>query len=137
MARDDALSVPSSKQFRHQKPLEDDLATTGPLRTKSRKRKAHRGDDPGDSFVDSKASRKILRIGQELAEEDQQASQPQISNTAFTFESRYVANDSENVSDHDDGEAWGDEDDEVVEDVVCISFESKLTCRTDQLPNRN
>ncbi|MCJ1391908.1 snoRNA-binding rRNA-processing protein [Xylographa bjoerkii] len=117
MAKDNTNFISGSQQFRHQKPLADDLVTSGPLRTRSRKRKAHREDDAGDLFVDSKSSRKILKIGQELAQEDQQAAKPQASNTAFTFESRFDASDSDNEPDHDDGQEWGDEVDEVVEDM--------------------
>jgi essential nuclear protein 1 len=87
------------------------------LRTNSKKRKAKREDD-GDHFVDSRSSRKILKIGQELAEEDQLASKPALPSTAFTFESRI-----DNVSDLEDEQKWGDEEawgdvDEAVEETV-------------------
>ncbi|MCJ1432741.1 snoRNA-binding rRNA-processing protein [Xylographa pallens] len=118
MVKEDTSSFSGSKQFRHQKPLADDLVTTGLLRTRSKKRKAHREDDGVDTFVDSKSSRKILKIGQELAEEDQQESKPHVApNTAFTYESRFGAIDSDNESLHDDGEEWGDENNEVVDEV--------------------
>ncbi|MCJ1286424.1 snoRNA-binding rRNA-processing protein [Xylographa opegraphella] len=117
MAREDTSLISGSKQFRHQKPLADDLVTTGLLRNKSKKRKSNRDDDAGDAFVDSKSSRKILKIGQELTEEDQQASKPRPPNTAFTSESRFGASDSDNEPLYEDAEEWGDEDNEVVDEV--------------------
>ncbi|MCJ1381846.1 snoRNA-binding rRNA-processing protein [Xylographa soralifera] len=117
MAKEDTSSLSGSRQFRHQKPLADDLVTTGPSRTRSKKRKAHREDDARDTFVDSKSSRKILKIGQELAEEDQLASKPHAPNTAFTSESRFNASGSDNESLYDDAEEWGDEDNEIVDNV--------------------
>ncbi|MCJ1474410.1 snoRNA-binding rRNA-processing protein [Lambiella insularis] len=108
--------MPGAQHLRHQKALADDLSATGPLRTKSRKRKARREDEAGDSFVDSKSSRKILKIGQELAEEDEAASKPQLANAAFTFESRFDESGPDEEH-HDDEEDWGDEDDNAVEEV--------------------
>ena len=100
--------------------LEDDLIATGLLRTKSNKRKAHKDLDDGDKFVDSKSSRKILKIGQELANEDIEETKAATLNTAFDFESRFDNEaSSEEEGFRDDEEAWGDEDaEEVVEEVV-------------------
>ena len=125
-----------SKQIRHQKPLADDLTTIGVLRTGSKKRKAHREDDAGDTFVDSKSSRKILKIGQELAEEDQQASKPRTPNTAFTSDSRFDASDSDNESLHHAGDEWADEENEVVDEGVCFLVELHAMGGTDRLLNR-
>ena len=108
-----------SKSQRRHVPLEQDLTATGPLRVRSKKRKA-RPEDEGRGYVDSRSSRKILKIGQALADEEQQESVAAEPNLAFTFESRYGAeSDSEQGdSGHDDEEAWGDEEDDEVEEVV-------------------
>lgn len=117
-----AWEMPSSmsrpQQFRHQKPLADDLSATGPLRTKSNKRKARREDEAKDSFIDSRSSRKILKIGQELAEEDQGVLKSQLANPAFTFESRINGSESGGEQHHDDGDEWGDDDDSIIEEAV-------------------
>lgn len=107
--------IAASRQVRRHNPLEDDLVATGPLSTKRSKRKSRHEDEDVENFVDSKASRKILRIGQELAEEDLERQAVPKHNTAFDFESRF---DEENASEagYEDEEAWGDED-EVVEEV--------------------
>lgn len=109
-----------SRQPRRHNPLEDDLVATGPLRSKSNKRKAHKDLDDGDKFVDSHSSRKILKIGQELANEDLEETTAATPNSAFNFESRFDDEPtSEEEAFQDDEEAWGDDDaEEVVEEVV-------------------
>ena len=136
MAKQDTSSISGSKQFRHQKPLAEDLVTAGLLRTRSKKRKAYREDDTGDNFIDSKSSRKILKIGQELVNEDQQVASPPAPYTPFTYESRFGASDSDSEPLHDDAEEWGDEENEVVDDEVCILLEFHSMGGTDQLLNR-
>lgn len=110
----------ASRQERRHNPLEDDLtASGGILKSKPGKRKS-RHQDEGDQFVDSKSSRKILRIGQELADEDALEKQVPVRNSAFDFESRFGeeegAEDDDRIGGiYDDGEAWGDEEEEVEE----------------------
>lgn len=105
---------PSSapRQERRHNPLEADLTATVSQKNKPGKRKS-RHQDEGDEFVDSKASRKILRIAQELADEDGEKNPVQTSNPAFEFESRFP--DEEDEGTYEDEEAWGDEEEEVEE----------------------
>merc|ERR1711977_796932 len=84
--------ISGSRQGRRHNPLETDLTAT-PLKIKGEKRKS-RHQDEGDQFVDSKASRKILRMGQELADDDVEENSVQPANKAFDFESR-LADDEE------------------------------------------
>ncbi|KAM3084142.1 snoRNA-binding rRNA-processing protein [Clarireedia jacksonii] len=104
-----------SRQGRRHNPLEDDLTASGPLKTKSTKRKS-RHEEEGEKFVDSKSSRRILRIGQELAEEAEAEDRPAKANTAFDFESRFEDEEEPQFGD-DDGEEWGDEEEEEVEEI--------------------
>lgn len=104
--------VSAARQGRRHNPLEQDVTASGPLKTKPGKRKS-RHQDEGDQFVDSKASRKILRIGQELADEDAEENQLRKPNNAFDFDSRFEDEDDDEPQ--DDGEAWGDE--EEVEEI--------------------
>lgn len=62
--------------------------------------------------MDSKASRKILKIGQELADEAEGENRVEKPDTAFDFESRFEDDEEEPF---EDAEAWGDEDEEVEE----------------------
>ena len=110
--------VSKQARHRHQNTLEKDILASAPLRTTPKKRKANRGDDEGEGYVDSRASRKILKIGQELEEEDERESfQISKPNDAFAFESRYAENDDQGGdADYEDEEAWGDEG-ETTEEV--------------------
>lgn len=110
-------SVATGRQERRHNPLEDDLTATGILKSKSGKRKS-RHEDEEEKFVDSKASRKILRIAQELADADeseQNIEQGEKINAAFDLSSRFETSEPEELY-GDDGEVWGDEDD-VVEEI--------------------
>jgi essential nuclear protein 1 len=116
----------AAKGARRHAPLEDDLVATGHLSTKAPKRKAGKGDeDSEDKFVDAKASRKILKIGQELADEEEERAQASrittsTTNAAFNFESRFDDDEPDlrgETYDDDGEEAWGDADEEVVEEV--------------------
>ncbi|KAL8672333.1 MAG: hypothetical protein Q9168_003186 [Polycauliona sp. 1 TL-2023] len=103
-------SVSSRKSHRHN-PLSEDLVATGPLKEKSRKRKAKYEEDE-QRYVDDKSSRKILKIGQDLADEVHHESRSTLPKSAFAFDSR-LTNDNESPErelEHDDDEAWGDDD---------------------------
>ena len=121
-----AASVP--KQGLHNNSLSDDLLATGPLRTKSKKRKAKRDDDAGDGFVDSKSSRKILKMGQDMIEEERAEAKGVLPSTAFTFESRMgEGSDTDREIREQDEEPWGDEEDENLEDVVGSSSSLEMS----------
>lgn len=112
-------AVASTSRLRHENNLEKDILATGPLRTKSKKRKARRDEDEEQGYVDAKSSRKILKIGQELQNEDIEAESPRPSHDPFAFESRFPdGEDEEEFGKYDNEEDWGDEDDEIVEEVV-------------------
>lgn len=132
-------TTPRSTARRHN-PLADDILSSGHLRTtstQSGKRKS-RGDDDDDTavaadkFIDAKASRKILQIGQDLAEEEAaerraalgQGTEP--VNKAFDFSSRFEEDGQ--VSDDEDRlaeEQWADED-EGEDDAVCFLYPLKV-----------
>ncbi|KAF5008909.1 hypothetical protein FDECE_4841 [Fusarium decemcellulare] len=105
-----------SRQTRRHNPLEDDITATGILKNKPSKKRA-KGDNEEESFVDDRASRTILRIGRELADEEnagKAVSKPTID--TFGYDSRFGVEDEDENKVYDDDEAWGD-DDEVVEEV--------------------
>ena len=112
--------ISRSRSQRRHAPLDQDLTATAPLRARSKKRKA-RPDVEDQGYVDSRASRKILKIGQDLVDEEHQENLASAPNPAFTFESRFGAeNDSEEgTAENSEEEAWVDEADDVVEEVVC------------------
>ncbi|KAJ5736639.1 uncharacterized protein N7483_001764 [Penicillium malachiteum] len=110
---------------RRHNPLAEDISSAGHLRTQTSKKGKRRSQDDeegeeGQRFIDAKMSRKILQIGQELAEEDAAeqklamgagASKP---NAAFEFDTRF---EEEELSDDENfqTEEWVDEEVEQVE----------------------
>jgi essential nuclear protein 1 len=93
-----------------------------------KRKQSHDVEGKNDGYVDSKASRRILDLGQDLTAEDdaeREAGKPALPNKAFTFESRFPlggldddeAEEAEK-GEYDDGneEAWGSEEEEV-EDI--------------------
>ena len=98
-------------------PLTEEYAPSQLKQKPERRRKATRPED--DNVIDSKASRKILKIGQDLIEEDdaqERAAQP---NRAFDFGGITGPEEQEEIVQayDDDEEDWGDEDEEEVEEV--------------------
>lgn len=116
-----------ARNGRRHNPLEADLtASGGNLKTKSGKKRS-RNEDEGEKFVDSKSSRRILKIGQELADEDEAENQAAKPNAAFNFDSRFENDEEEDEPEFgdEDGEEWGD-DDEVPE-LVELAPEDRET----------
>lgn len=116
--------------MRRHNPLSEDYAPSNPHKQKAPKRKgrSNAGGDDDDNdqqaYIDSKASRKIIALGQDLtAEEDAEleAQRPKhASKSAFEFERRLrdeQDSDDEAGGIPEDDEAWGDEEDEEVEEV--------------------
>ncbi|RYP81263.1 hypothetical protein DL769_002093 [Monosporascus sp. CRB-8-3] len=116
-----ATTPTSMRAERRHNPLEEDYLATGLLRNKAPKRKSRGGDedpegDNGGHYIDSKASKQILRIGRELAEENDVAPpRPPTGSDAFGFDSRFGAEEDDAEGGLED-EVWGDED-EVVEEA--------------------
>ncbi|KAI9749251.1 MAG: snoRNA-binding rRNA-processing protein [Lichina confinis] len=108
---------------RRHKPLPEDIADTGVFRPVSNKRKSRHDDeaDGADNYIDSKASRRIFRIGKELADEDRDDAPDQVKNTAFGLASRLdqqTGSDDEGAESDDawvDEDAWGDGDEDDME----------------------
>jgi len=117
-----------SRQERRHNPLSEDYLPSLPNKPKIGKRKKSQVEGDGeDNYVGSKASRKILKIGQDLADEEeaeQEALRPKTANPAFDFDSRIeddAVNDDEDVEEsHGDNDDWRDdnEDEEVEEEEV-------------------
>lgn len=120
-----ATSAADARHARRHNPLVEDYAPSNPLKQKAGKRKTRSETEDEQGYVDSKASQKILRIGQDLAEEEEaelEARRPKQQNPAFSFDSRLQdgpESDEDEIAYGDDDEAWGDEDDEeIVEEIV-------------------
>lgn len=114
---------PAVREAQRHNPLVEDYAPSNPYKQKSAKtRKRSRDENDGDGYVDSKSSRKILEIGRELAEEadsENRLQRPPKANPAFDFETRLGEDDGaeETAQYEDEDEAWGGEEEEIVEEV--------------------
>ncbi|KAI1199036.1 Bystin-domain-containing protein [Nemania serpens] len=89
------------------------LLKNRPSKSKS-KSKQGSDDERENNFVDARASRKILDIGRQLAEEDAPARRTETTTTAsaFGFDSRY--DDGEQAGGDDEDEVWADDDDDEI-----------------------
>ena len=121
-----ARSTSDARKERRHNPLSEEYSPSTALKQKAGKKRkqSHSAENEQNGFVDSKSSRRILSLGQDLAAEDEVSSrriEPSKQDVAFTFESRFpneVVSDDEaqEPGEYDDGEAWGS-DDEVVEET--------------------
>lgn len=137
----------SRSTARRHNPLADDIISNGHVRTasnKSGKKRSHknagdgsddedgqnRGRGKGEAFIDAKTSRKILQIGQDLADEDaaeqqrilDEASAGQRDNKAFDFSTRFGDDDNDYISEDEDNVEEGDWEDEDLDKGVCFNF---------------
>lgn len=114
-----------ARQERRHNPLSEEYSPTAPLKQKaSKKRKTTLDENAQDGYVDSKASRRILDLGQDLAAEEEaehKTRRPPEASSAFAFESRFPQDhldgeeDAPEQGEYDDEDAWGSE--EEVEEV--------------------
>lgn len=121
-----ARSVSRTRKERQHNPLSEEYSATASLKQKTGKKRkqSHEDEASQTGYVDSKSSRRILDLGQDLAAEEQaerQPREPAAKTDAFSFESRFPiggADDEEagaDVGDFDDEDGWGSE--EEVEEI--------------------
>lgn len=115
-----ARSNSTARQERRHNPLSEEYSPTTPLKQKAGKKRKSTSEANGqDGYVDSKSSRRILDLGQDLVDEDEaerQAKRPAVANPAFSL--RADEDEDEDggaeVGEYDEEEAWAS-DDEVEE----------------------
>ncbi|KAK0268928.1 snoRNA-binding rRNA-processing protein [Friedmanniomyces endolithicus] len=124
-----ARSNSMARHERRHNPLSEEYSPTTPLKQKAgKKRKQSHGEENApEGYVDSKASRRILDLGQGLADEDEaerEAKRPATASSVFDGLGggfpRDVVSDEEGeggvmVGEYDNEEAWGSE--EEVEEI--------------------
>ncbi|KAL9607355.1 MAG: hypothetical protein Q9167_007728 [Letrouitia subvulpina] len=118
MARQSRSRSARSRKLPRHNPLSEDIANTGLLNEKTKKRKS-RSDADEDQYVDPTSSGKILRIGQELAKEEQEENGLPAPNPAFAFESRLSEGSDQELGTQDDNveEFGGDSEGDAVEEA--------------------
>jgi len=117
---------PAQSNDRHN-PLAEEYSATQSFKSKTPKKRNRKDENDEDNVIDTKASRKILKIGQELADEDEEERQsrfPAPPNPAFSFETRFpqdVESEEESGKWDDEEEAWGEEEETFEVEVYCIT----------------
>ena len=106
-------------------PLEEAYAPSQPIKQKAGKKRKIKETDGPDNVIDSKASRRILQIGQELVDEDAAERKKARPDPAFDFGARLAGQIGQEDEDEDEEETFGDDndeawasEDEVVEEIV-------------------
>jgi essential nuclear protein 1 len=112
---------PAVREAQRHNPLAEEYAPSSvSLKQKPAKTRKRQDENGGDAYVDSKSSRKILELGQELADEAETESRPQRppqANPAFDFDTRLDDGIEEEAQYDNDDDAWGEEEEEIVEEV--------------------
>lgn len=120
-------ATPTERSGRRHNPLDADiLGGSGILRSgASGKKIKSKAEKEEEHYVNSKQSARILQLGRELADENDQGkavAEPQKS--AFDVDARFAPGEEEQDADaYDDDEAWGDEDEEIELDEAEIAPE--------------
>lgn len=112
-----ATTPVAERQGRRHNPLEADiLGGSGILRSGKTTKKSKEEKDE-DHFVNSKQSAKILQLGRELADEDDDQDNPagESRKGAFEVDSRFAPEDDKNENTFEDDEAWGKEEEIDIE----------------------
>jgi essential nuclear protein 1 len=117
-----APKSPGAGGTRHN-PLAEEYAPSEFKSKPAKRQKRSKDDKDGEqSYVGSKSSRKILDMGEELAEEEKNESRsrkPEDANPAFDFETRLGEDEIEDFVEEagqgEDDEAWGEDEEEVEE----------------------
>jgi essential nuclear protein 1 len=111
--------VPASKDMRHD-PLEREYSWSEAIRQKAPKKRKHRQDNDTatEQVVDTRSAQKILQIGQDLADEDEQERQSKYvsgTNEGFHLDSRLQLDDEEEELDGQDEDTWEDDEEQAME----------------------
>ncbi|KAK3680168.1 snoRNA-binding rRNA-processing protein [Recurvomyces mirabilis] len=117
-----------SRQDRRHNPLSEEYAPTQPLKQKAGKKRKQSGGEDGaqEGYVDSKSSRNILKLGEELAGEDdaerlakRAATETPVFQGFGGFRDDLTDDDGvgggAEVGEYDDEAAWGSDEEEVEE----------------------
>jgi essential nuclear protein 1 len=114
-----ATTPTTARHGRRHNPLEDDILATGILKSSKSPKRKKTDDEDRDNYVESKASKQILRLGRELVEEDKErTAAAETSRGAFDPESarRLDFGDDDDELEAPgafDDEAFGDDDDDA------------------------
>lgn len=107
-----ATTPVGDRQGRRHNPLEADILGGAGILRSGKTGKKTKEEKEEDHFVNSKQSARILQLGRELADEDDDQDRPAAESrkSAFDVDSRFVQEDDNDASRFEDEEAWGEEE---------------------------
>ncbi|KAL1861308.1 snoRNA-binding rRNA-processing protein [Diaporthe australafricana] len=110
-----ATTPVAERQGRRHNPLEADILGGSGILRSGKTTKKTKDEKDEDHFVNSKQSAKILQLGRELADEDDDQNKPagESRKSAFEVDSRFAPEDDKNENTFEDDEAWGEEEEEI------------------------
>ena len=104
-----------SQKYSHPTPLTESYISTASLKQRPQKRKKSEEDNGENKYIDARESRKILKIRQELAEEEQLLSESKAASDPI-FPERIDNNNTALDIPHSSSDAY-EEDDEWEDDA--------------------
>ena len=122
-SRQSRFAMPKAAPRPRHNPLSEDYIATDVVKpSRNKKRKSVSNEEDGEAFIDAQASRKILKIGRDLVDEDEAERKEKNvipTTTAFELESRFAEDldEAEAPGGFEDDEAWGDEEEMEEEEV--------------------
>lgn len=107
-----ATTPVGERQGRRHNPLEADILGGSGILRSGKTAKKTKGEKEEDHFVNSKQSARILQLGRELADEDDDQNKPagESRKSAFDVDSRFAQDEDKDDTRFDDEEAWGEEE---------------------------
>lgn len=107
-----ATTPVGERQGRRHNPLEADILGGSGILRSGKTAKKSKEEKEEDHFVNSKQSARILQLGRELADEDDDQNKPagESRKSAFDVDSRFAQDDDKDDNRFDDEEAWGEEE---------------------------
>lgn len=117
-----------SQKYSHLTPLTESYISTRSSRQRPHKRKKSDDDNGENKFIDARESRKILKIRQELAEEEQLLSEPNAASNSIFSKRTDVNNFTLDVAqssvdpyeEEDDDDEWEDDAEDQSHEEVHI-----------------
>lgn len=119
-----ATTAMSERQGRRHNPLDADILGGSGILRSGKTGKKTKAEKDEEHFVNPKQSARILALGRELADDEEQpepSALPQKS--AFDVDSRFAPEADEDADAYEDEEAWGEDDEDIQLDEAEISPE--------------
>ena len=115
-----------SQKYSHSTPLTESYISTGSFKQRPQKRKNSDDDKSENKFLDARESRKILKIRQELAEEEHSISEPKAASDSIFSKRTGINNTALEVTQsssdaYEEDDEWEDDAEDHYDEEVNVS----------------